>query len=517
MAKVRNLLVIMGDQLTHESAVFDDFEAARDAVWMAEVDHESTRFWYHKQHLVVVLAAMRHFRQELADKGQTVYYHELTADKAADRGPDFPSILRQDVAKLKPDKLVMVRPGDYQVLHALRQAADGLNLTLELRPDTHFYGSVADFRAYAEGKQRLRLEDFYRAMRQRHQILMTADNQPVGGRWNFDAANRESFKDDPGPITGPHSFQTDEITEAVINLVEQRFGDHPGRLADFDLPVTHRQARTMLRDFVERSLPHFGRYEDAMWTDQPFLYHSRLSCPLNLKLLSPKTCVEAAVQAYDAGRAPLNSVEGFVRQLLGWREFVRGLYWLRMPEYAQQNYLAHDLGVPSFFWDGETDMACVRQAMQAVLKYGYTHHIQRLMVLGLLAQLLGVHPYKFHEWHMAMYLDAVDWVSLPNALGMSQYGDGGLIGTKPYCASGNYINKMSNYCQHCRYNYRQAVGETACPFTTLYWDFLDRHFEKLKTNGRMNFQLKNLEKRRRDQAEMAAIRQQAAKLKQQWG
>ena len=282
-----------------------------------------------------------------------------------------------------------------------------------------------------------------------------------------------------------------------------------------DLPVTRKQALTMLRDFVGRRLPHFGAYEDAMWTEEPFLFHSRLSTSLNLKLLNSRDCVDRAVAAYLSGDAPLNSVEGFVRQILGWREFIRGVYWLRMPEYGQGNYFEHELDLPSFFWDGNVSMECVRQSMQHVLQLGYAHQINRLMVLGNLALLLGVHPARFHDWHMALYLDAVDWVSLPNTLGMSQFGDGGIVGTKPYVSTGNYIHRMSNFCDRCRYDYRASSGPNACPFGTLYWDFLDRHFERLRSNQRMAMQLKNVQ-RKRNSDQMVDIRERAIELRQMW-
>ena len=426
----------------------------------------------------------------------------------------LPSVLEQDVKQLRPEKLIVVWPGDYRVKQELEDTAEKLNLELEIRSDTHFYCSPAEFAEFAEGRKSLLLETFYRQMRKKHDVLLE-DGGPVGGDWNLDDQNREAFKSDPGRITGPHSFRTDAITQSVFDLVEQRYGDHPGELDDFDLPVTRSQARTMLRDFVRRSLPRFGKYEDAMWTDQAFVYHSRLSAPLNVKLLSARECVAKAVEAYESGEAPLNSVEGFVRQILGWREFIRGVYWLQMPAYATRNFLHHQADVPEFFWDGESEMQCVKQSMQHVIRYGYAHHIHRLMVLGNLALLLGVHPYKFHEWHMAMYVDAVDWVSLPNALGMSQHGDGGVVGTKPYVSTGNYINKMSNFCGGCQYNYREATGENACPFTTLYWDFLDRHYNQFKKNHRMAMQLKQIEKKR-SSGDMEAIRTAADKLKQRF-
>jgi len=381
--------------------------------------------------------------------------------------------------------------------------------------DNHFYCGIDEFQEWTDGRKRIILEDFYRHMRKKHDVLMDGSD-PVGGEWNFDSDNRQSFgKSGPGKIKAPRSFQTDQITQEVIQMVEKRFADHPGSTGDFDLPVTHEQARALLRDFIKYRLPEFGTWQDAMWTDRPFLHHSRISFALNVHLLSARDCVWAAVEAYESGAAPINSVEGFVRQILGWREFVRGIYWQQMPEYIELNALECDRDVPQAYWDGETEMACVRDCMQSVIKHGYAHHIQRLMVLGLFSQLLGVHPRKFHDWHMAMYLDAIDWVSLPNTLGMSQWGDGGIVGTKPYCASGNYIHRMSNYCSGCRFNYKESTGEDACPVTTMYWHFLDRHRDRFQNNQRMKFQLKNLD--RKSEEEMQAIRERAEFVLEEFG
>ena len=388
---------------------------------------------------------------------------------------------------------------------------------MEVRADRHFYCSIDQFHEYAKSRKGLLFEFFYRHLRKKNNILMTEDGQPEGEKWNFDHDNRKSFgKSGPGNVPAPKRFRPDRMTQDVISMVEQRFSNHPGNLDHFYLPVTRRQARAFLKHFIEHLLPDFGRWEDAMWTDEGFLYHSRLSAPLNLKLLNPRECVDAALAAYRRGDAPLNSVEGFVRQILGWREFVRGVYWMKMPDYAAMNHFDHQRELPSFFWDGDTEMNCVRQSMQHVLNHGYSHHIHRLMVLGNFSQLWGADPKLFHDWHMAMYLDAIDWVSLPNTLGMSQYGDGGIVGTKPYCSSGNYINKMSNFCEDCRFNYKKRVGTEACPFTTLYWDFMDRHHDKLKGNVRMKFPIRNVEKIRQQAPEMTAIRERAAELRAMW-
>lgn len=513
---MRNLIIVLGDQLDAGSSAFDDFDSQNDVVWMAENAEETTHVWNHKLRIAMFLSAMRHFRDEQRAAGRIVEYHALTECPSADRGSGFGQILSDDIRRLQPKRLIVCEPGDYRVWQCLQAAADDSGLELDIRSDRHFYCSISEFHEYAEGRKGLLLEYFYRHLRKKHDVLMNGSD-PVGDQWNFDHDNRESFgKKGPQELPRQKAFRMDDTSRDVVQLVESRFPEHPGSLDAFTLPVTRRQATSFLRHFISKILPEFGRWEDAMWTDEAFLFHSRLSAPLNLKLLSPRECVDAAVAAYEAGDAPLNSVEGFVRQILGWREFVRGVYWLKMPEYAELNHFNHQEKLPAFFWDGDTHMNCVRQSMQHVIQHGYSHHIQRLMVLGNFAQLWGAHPYEFHEWHMAMYVDAVDWVSLPNTLGMSQFGDGGVVGTKPYCSSGNYINKMSNFCSGCKFDYRKRVGETACPFTTLYWEFMDRHHDQLKDNPRMKFPMKNLEKLRTKPGELAEIRQRANQLREHW-
>ena len=509
---MRNLVLVFGDQLNTDSAAFDGFNKSKDVVWLAEVAEEATYVWCHKFRLVAFFSAMRHFRNELRDSGYEVNYHELQHEKKKDEGSSFAEIIGNTIDQHSPEKVIAVEPGDYRVKTSIEEVAENSNLEIEWRTDRDFYCSQEEFSEWASNRKTLVLEDFYRMLRKKHDVLMDGD-EPAGGDWNYDADNREAFpKSGPPDIKKLKHFAPDEITQNVIDLVEDRFRDHPGTLEDFDLPVTRKDAQKALKDFIKNRLAAFGKHEDAMWTEETFHAHSRLSFMLNVHLLNPTECVDAAVKAYRNEDAPINSVEGFVRQILGWREFVRGVYWLKMPEYIELNALdCDDRDVPQFFWDGETKMTCIADAMQSVLRYSYAHHIQRLMVLGLFSQLLGVHPRKFHDWHMAMYTDAIDWVSLPNTLGMSQYGDGGIVGTKPYCASGNYIDKMSNYCKNCEYDYKQSTGESACPFTTLYYDFLDRHRDRFKENRRMNFQIKNLERKSSD--EMKEIRKQAKQIK----
>lgn len=496
---MRNLIVILGDQLNTDAAVLNRIDPAQDCVWMAEVHEEATHVWCHKTRLVLFFAAMRHFRGELRSRDVPVRYHELTDDPGNDRGASLIQVLEGDVREYRPQRILLTQPGDYRVLTSLQELADRLDVPLEICPDDHFLSSPDEFTTFAATRKRLVMEDFYRLMRRKTGLLMDGRGKPVGGRWNYDQDNRRPLpRDVVTALPHPRTFPPDAMTHDVMTMVQARFASHPGTCTDFDLPVTRTQALEFLDDFILHRLADFGTYEDAMLAGEPFLFHSRLSTCLNLKLLHPRDCLDAALRAYENKQAPLNSVEGFVRQILGWREYVRGIYWTRMPEYQELNALEHDLPVPSFFWDGTVDMACVRDSMAHVLRHAYSHHIQRLMVLGLFALLAGVHPRRFHEWHMAMYADAVDWVSLPNALGMSQYGDGGIVGSKPYCATGKYIHRMSNYCPTCPFDPAQSTGPAACPFTTLYWDFLDRHEARLQGNPRMAIQLANLRRRRQD-------------------
>jgi len=504
---VRNLVVVLGDQLDLNSAAFDGFDSRLDVVWMAEVPQEAEHVWSTKPHIALFLSCMRHFRDRLIGNGEdsvTIDYTEM--DDPTNRG-SLASELRRAIKAWRPEKVIVVRPGEWRVQEALQEASDAVGAPFAIRPDRHFLCSTEDFGAFAEGRKRLIMEHFYRTMRRRSGVLME-DDDPVGESWNYDDQNRRSFgTEGPGQVLAPKEFPPDEVTQKVLRLVERLFGDHPGDLTHFDWPVTPEDASEALEDFVEQRLTCFGRFQDAMWADEPYLYHSRLSSALNLKLLDPRDALKAAEDAYQDGVAPLNGVEGFIRQILGWREFVRGVYWLHMPDYIERNELGADAPLPAFYWSGETDMVCLRQCINQTMRYGYAHHIQRLMVTGLFALLLGVEPRQVHDWYLAVYVDAVEWVELPNTLGMSQFADGGVMATKPYCASGRYIDRMSNYCADCQYDPSRRVGEEACPFSTLYWDFLMRHRERLSGNPRMGLQLHNL--KRLDGEARQSIRQQA--------
>ncbi len=495
----RRLVLVLGDQLDAASAAFDGFDPARDAVVMSEAREEATHVRAHKKRLVLFFAAMRHFAEDLRERGWTVHYHALDGDAPA-------ATIAEGAARHAAEEVHVVEPGDWRVATSLRARFPGI----VIHEDRHFLSSPEDFRGFVEGRKRVILEDFYRMMRRRTGWLMEGD-EPAGGAWNFDKENRKSFgKAGPGATPGRPESRPDNMTEAVMKMVEAEFPDAPGATAGFDEPVTRRAALAHLKQFVERRLPMFGDYQDAIATGHPTLWHSRLSGALNLKLLDPREVIEAAVGAYEAGRAPINAVEGFVRQILGWREFIRGVYFTEMPGYAERNGLGAEAELPGFYHTGETEMACLADNLGQLVREAYAHHIQRLMVSGLFAMLWGAHPYRVHEWHLGMHLDAIDWVSLPNVLGMSQHGDGGQVGTKPYAASGAYISRMSDCCARCPYDPKQATGPTACPFTTLYWDFLSRHEARFRPNRRMAMQMKNLD---RKADELPAIRRAAEALR----
>ncbi|MBC7378108.1 MAG: cryptochrome/photolyase family protein [Burkholderiaceae bacterium] len=505
---MRDLIIVLGDQLDLQAAAFDGFDAAADAVWMAEVAEESTHVWSGKPRTVMFLSAMRHFAIALREAGRALHY--TTLDSAGNCGT-LGAQLQADIERLRPARLVMTAPGDWRVLQALKAVAQANSLPLDIREDRHFYCTVREFASHAKGRKSLRMEYFYREQRKRHGVLMQGE-QPTGGQWNFDADNREAFTAaGPGALPPRTTVEPDALTREVIALVNSRFASHPGRLDGFAWPVTRGQALQSLRAFITERLPLFGRYQDAMWPGEPWLYHAHLSAALNLKLLNPREVVDAAVAAHESGHAPLASVEGFVRQILGWREYVRGIYWTRMPGYLELNALDAREPLPAWYWTGDTDMACMRDALTQTLTHGYANHIQRLMVTGLYALMLGVQPKEVHAWYLAVYVDAVEWVELPNTLGMSQYADGGLMGSKPYVATGKYIQRMSPHCKGCRYDPAQRSGDNACPFTTLYWDFLMRHEALLAKNPRMALQVKNVA--RLTDAQRQAVIDRAAQLR----
>jgi deoxyribodipyrimidine photolyase-related protein len=514
---------VLGDHLDADSTVFEGFDPELDWIWMAEVSGEATHVWNSQCRISMFLAAMRHFRDRLRERGWPVAYRQLNVsgsqwsfgDRAelglAEGAETLASQLALTLDRLRPTEVHAVDPGEWRLKDQLQGVARAAGIAWVARPDQHFISSPEEFAAHARGRKQLRLEFFYRELRQRTGFLMDGD-QPAGGQWNYDAENRESFgKQGPGFVPAPRRFPPDALTQEVLAMVQERFGSHPGSVTAFDWPLTAAEAQSTLDDFIAQRLPEFGRWQDAMWTGEPWLYHSRLSAVLNLKLLHPRTVLDATENAYRSGRVPLPAAEGFIRQILGWREYVRGVYWHSMPGYHERNALGAHQPLPRFFWTGDTEFNCLRHSLRQTLDLGYAHHIQRLMVTGLFSLLVGVHPKEVHGWYLAVYVDAVEWVELPNTLGMSQYADGGVMASKPYIATGKYIQRMSNYCQGCRFDPAQATGPKACPFTTLYWDFLARHQALLAKNPRMSLQVRNLARIAPEQ--LAAIGREATELR----
>ncbi len=506
---VERLLVVLGDQLDANARLLREGDRRRDAILMMEVREEASHVPSHRQRTALFLAAMRHFAAARSAEGWRVRY--VTLDDPANT-QSFSGEVERAATDVAPARIVVTHPGEYRVLNAITSWEGIIRRPVEIVADEHFLVAPGEFGAWARGRQALVMEYFYREQRRRHGVLVSR-GKPVGGAWNFDVQNRESFRTAPR-VRPPRRFAPDAPTRALLDAVERWFPDAPGKLQRFAWPVTPAHARAALNDFVEHRLAAFGRYQDAMWTGEPFLNHSLLSPALNLKLLSPRQCLDAAAAAHPR-RAPVNSVEAFVRQILGWREFIRGVYWHEGLQYGKRNALAASGRLPPFYWSGETDMHCLAQAIGQVLEYGYGHHIQRLMVTGNFALLAGVHPRAVSDWYLGMYVDGVDWVTLPNTLGMVMHADGGVVGTKPYAASGKYIQRMSNYCAGCRYDPGKRTGDAACPFTTFYWDFLISHRERFRSNRRMAMMLKHVD--RMDPGEMRAIQQAAAKTRQRLG
>ncbi len=474
------LMLVLGDQLTTNLSSLQAADQETDTILMAEVAEEATYVRHHKKKIAFLFSAMRHFASALSDAGWMVRYTRL--DDPHNAG-SLTGEAERALADLGVSSVVVTEPGEYRLKVALADWAEANGTNLTMLDDHRFVATHAEFVDWAAGRKQLRMEYFYREMRKKTGLLMDGE-APEGGQWNFDAENRKPASADLF-LPQPHRVEPDEITREVLELVEQRFGNHFGTLERFWFAVTAEDAERALDCFVDQALPNFGDFQDAMLEGQSFLYHSLVGLYINAGLLDPLDVCRKVERAYYDGHAPLNAVEGYIRQIIGWREFVRGIYWLKMPGYTQENFLQASRPLPDFYWTGETKMACVSAAVIQTRDEAYAHHIQRLMVTGNFAMLAGVDPHVVHEWYLAVYADAYEWVEAPNVIGMSQFADGGVLGSKPYASSGNYIHKMSDYCGGCAYDVKRRTGEGACPFNPLYWDFLHRNRDKLGNNPRL--------------------------------
>lgn len=490
----RRLILILGDQLTHGLGALKDIDREHDHVLLAEVMEEASHVPHHPKKIALIFSAMRHFAEALREQGQQVHYVALDDP---DNTGSLPGELLRWTQRLDPAEVHLTECGDWRLEQALRHCG----VPIHWHQDSRFLCSRDAFAAWAKGRKQLRMEFFYREMRRDSGLLLNPDGTPEGGAWNFDADNRKALPNGVRP-PAPLSIEPDAITRDVLALVERRFTSHYGSLEGFDYPVTAEQAERLWQYFLAQGLADFGDYQDAMADGEPFIFHSRISAALNIGLLDLRRICAEVEAAYRAGDVPLNAAEGFIRQLIGWREYVRGIYWLRMPEYAEGNRFGNSRPLPEFYWTGKTRMNCMRQAIGQTLEHAYAHHIQRLMVTGNFALLAGIAPKAICDWYLAVYMDAFDWVELPNTLGMVMHADGGYLGSKPYCASGQYIKRMSNHCQGCSYKVSESTGESACPFNALYWHFMMRHREPLERNPRIGMVYRNL-------ARMTEAKQQA--------
>jgi deoxyribodipyrimidine photolyase-related protein len=524
----RNLILILGDQLDADSSALDAVDPLQDVVLMVEAFDESRHVWSHKIRTTLFLSAMRHYAASLRARGLRVDYRALDTHGDTTLADGILAALQAHA----PQAVIGVEPGDMRVRAQLesaiysiaaravdtkttavkgtKKAAETTPLHITWREDRHFLCTLPQFRKWAGTSKSLRMEFFYRQMRQQYKVLMDG-KEPAGGQWNFDAENRKSFgKAGPQDVPKPPVFKPDQITQDVIKLVNTHFTDHPGHLDKFNWPTTRADALRALKDFIDHRLPQFGPHEDAMWTNLEFGWHSLLSSSLNLKLISPLEVVQAAEQAYRDKGLDLASVEGFIRQILGWREFMRGVYYLDMPGLKTANHYDHQNPLPKWYWTADTKMNCMKNCIQQTLDNGYSHHIQRLMVTGMFGVTAQIKPQALCDWYLAVYVDAVEWVELPNVAGMALFANGGRFTSKPYVASGAYVKRMSNYCKGCAYEPETRVGDTACPMTTLYWNFLDTHEASFASNPRTALMVKNLQRMSDD--ERLQVRETAARM-----
>ncbi len=484
----KRIILILGDQLNESHPALSGFNPQTDLILMAESSAEANYVWSHKARIVIFLSAMRHFADKLSKHGYHIKYIKESELSLV-------NIVREQLLKHHATHLVLATPGEWRLKVQLESLAINLGIKLQVIEDNHFYITCDEFKEWASNKKELRLEYFYRYMRKKHNILINVDGSPKGGQWNFDVQNRRPFsKKGPGLIPPPLFFENDQITLDVITYVENRYKSHPGSLENFKWPVTREDALQALHYFVKHRLENFGMFQDAMWESTPFGWHSILSVALNLKLLNPREVISTVLEGYEESKLSLATVEGFIRQIIGWREFVRGVYYLDMPNLSNENFYAHERALPNWYWTAKTSMNCMNATINQTLKYGYAHHIQRLMITGNFALLAEILPKAVSEWYLAVYMDAIEWVEMPNVLGMALYANGGRFTSKPYIASGAYINRMSNYCDRCLYKPDIKYGDNACPMTTLYWNFLIKHQANLDKNQRTRLMSINVKK-----------------------
>lgn len=485
----KTLICALGDQLSHHLSALEAADKTNSVILMTEVTDETRYVPHHKKKIAFILSAMRTFADELREKGWVVDYVKLDD---GDNSGSFTGELERAIDRHQPHQIYVTEPSEWRVLEMVKNWGSGANTPVQLFEDKRFICSRDEFENWANGRKQLRMEYFYREMRRKTNLLMNGQ-KPVGDRWNFDSENRKPAANDLF-MPQPYKAKQNQHVKDVLALVKERFPDNIGTLEPFWYCVSAAEAEKALHHFIKTTLPLFGDYQDAMLNGQAYLYHSVIAQYINIGFLDPLYVCQAVEKAYQSGHVPINAAEGYIRQIIGWREYVRGIYWRFMPGYREMNTLEAKRPLPSFYWTAETDMNCLHETIKGTIHNAYAHHIQRLMVTGNFALLIGADPHEVHEWYLAVYADAYEWVELPNTLGMSQFADGGILGSKPYAASGNYINKMSDYCGSCRYDVNQKTGLNACPFNALYWHFIDRNRDTLATNPRIGMAYRTWDK-----------------------
>lgn len=473
------LRLILGDQLSLANPVLVNADAKRDWILLAEVAEEASYVPHNRHKIVLIFSAMRHFAAKLRAQGYKVIYRSF--DEAV---PSLYTAVEEGLKESEADAVLATAPGEHRLLVDMQSWEAKLGVPVLLQENDRFLASRDYFESWASGRKQFRMEYFYRDMRRQYGLLLDEDGEPEGGKWNYDAENRGGWRAQTTVPDRP-SVEMDEITQEVIALVQKSFAGNPGDLSQFRLAVTCEDAQAQLDWFCAHALEDFGNYQDALAEESPWMFHGLISMYLNIGLLEPLAVCQQIESAWREGRCSLATAEGFIRQILGWREYVRGIYWHAMPEYAKRNTFDAKRTLPPWFWSGDTDMRCLSQALKQSLELGYAHHIQRLMVIGNFALLAGLDVAEVCEWYLAVYVDAFEWVELPNTLGMALHGDNGLMASKPYAASGKYIQRQGNHCKACRYDPKQTTGEAACPYNSLYWHFIDRHKDYLTKNARM--------------------------------
>jgi len=498
--------LILGDQLNQNHSWFSNVNDDITYV-IAEMSQETDYVKHHIQKVVAFFLAMRSFRDDLSQKGHRFIYYKLN-DK--NNPQDLAQIILNTIKETNAEKFEYQLPDEYRLDKQLQKICSSLSIDTDSFDTEHFYTTRYELKEFYTGKKQMVMESFYRMMRKKHGIMVTND-QPEGGKWNYDQSNRNKWKGKtPIPKEKEFSKNVDEIVQMLHDKNVETFGNIDA--IEFPWPVTREECLNTLDYFCNELLPHFGDYQDAMHTDEKFLFHSRLSFAMNAKILAPNEVINTVLDHfYDkSNNINISQVEGFVRQILGWREYMRGIYWKEMPKYKELNTLNNTNKLPEFFWTGDTKMNCLKKAIGQSLDASYAHHIQRLMVIGNFSLLTQIDPDEVDNWYLGVYIDAIEWVEITNTRGMSQFADGGIVATKPYVSSANYINKMSNYCSGCHYSHTKKIGDKACPFNSLYWNFLSDKKEHFKDNQRMNMMMALLNKM--DGNKLAEIQERAAEI-----